>query len=281
MGRFGIVGALIVALFATTADAQTGRGPSRTRTQVKKSVTGQAPTRAIVIDHERIAGAAQVSPATREKLARTSFYFAHASVGGNMLKGLKALNKENPQQYPLVARDAGNGPGGSFEGGVVYQDNRGNPGWRGKIDHFRQRVDGGWNGAGLVVLDKFCYVDPDADPGVYLQTMSDLERRHPDTVVVYATIPLKSGEDRNNTRRQAFNEQVRRFVRERGGVLFDIADIEAHDPAGRAIVFGSNATPTLYDAYTHDGGHLNAQGARRVALGFYALAAELAKRDAR
>jgi hypothetical protein len=281
MGRFGIVGVLIVAVVATTADAQSGRGSSRSRAQAKKGTVGPASTRAIVIDHASIAGAAQVTPATREKLSRTAFYFAHASVGGNMLSGLDALNKENPQRYPLVARSAGKGPEGRFEGGVVYQDDRGNPGWRGKVDHFRKRVDEAWNGPGLVVLDKFCYIDPDADAGVYLQSMSDLERRHPDTVVVYATVPLVGGEDRNNVKRQAFNEQVRRFVRERGGVLFDIADIEAHDPAGRPRVFGADATPALYDAYTNDGGHLNAEGARRVALGFYALAAELAQRDAR
>lgn len=283
MGRFGIVGALIVGLFATVAEGQSGRGAGKGRTQAKKAakIEAQAPHRAIVIDHASVSAAAQVSPATLEKLGRTAFYFAHASVGGNMLGGLAALNKENPQRYPLVARDAGKDPAGPFKGGVVYQDDRGNPGWRGKVDHFRKRVDEGWHGPGLVVLDKFCYIDPDADPDVYLQSMAELESRHPDTVVVYATIPLVGGEDRNNLKRQAFNEQVRRFVRDRGGVLFDIADIEAHDPAGQPRVFGNEATPALCEDYTNDGGHLNDQGARRVALGFYALAAGLAKRDAR
>lgn len=281
MGRFGIVGVLIVAVFATTAEAQSGRRSSRTRVQTKKGTNVRDQTRAIVIDHASIEGAARVSPATLAKIDRTAFYFAHASVGGNMLKGLAALRKEDPQRYPLVARDAGKGPDGRFEGGVVYQDDRGNPGWRGKVDHFHRSVDEGWHGPGLVVLDKFCYIDPDAAPDVYLQSMADLERKHPDTVVVYATIPLVSGEDANNVKRQAFNEQVRRFVRDRGGVLFDIADIEAHDPAGHPRVFGNDATPALCDAYTNDGGHLNDQGARRVALGFYALAAGLAERDAR
>ncbi len=279
MRRAPVVSVLVVTLFTTSSmvEAQTGRGTARTRT----SAAAKAPSRAIVIDHRQIEKAAPLSPAARAKLGQTSIYFAHASVGGNMLKGLNALHKEDPERYPLTARGAGKGLRGSPEGGVVYEDNRGNPGWRGKVDHFRRNVDESWHGPGIVALDKFCYVDPDADAGVYLETMGDLMRRHPDTVIVLATIPLRAGEDRNNIRRQTFNEQVRRFAQERGGVVFDIADIQAHDPNGRPVVFGSAATPTLFEGYTHDGGHLNAEGSRRVALGFYSLIAALAERDAR
>lgn len=274
MRRSPIAAVLIVAVFATAAEAQSGRRSSRTRAKS----AAKAEARAIVIDHTRVDEGARIAPATREKIGRTAFYFAHASVGGNILKGLAALHKEDPQRFPLTARDARGGPS---EGGVVYQDNRGNPGWRGKVEHFRRSVDERWHGPGLIALDKFCYVDPDADVDVYLESMADLSRRHPETVFVLATIPLRSGADRNNVRRQVFNEQVRRFARERGGVLLDIADIEAHDPTGRPLVSGDGAVPTLFDGYTNDGGHLNPEGARRVALGFYALAAALAERDTR
>lgn len=280
MGRAQLALLLVVAVFATSVEAQTGRRPARqTQTKAKAKAKTKTDVRAIVIDHTRIKEAARTSPATLEKIGETSFYFAHASVGGNMLKGLKALNKEDPKRFPLKATEAGKHRDGPFEGGVVYEDNRGNPGWRGKVDHFQKNVDDRWHGKGLVALDKFCYVDPDADADVYLETMAALMKRHPDTVIVLATIPLRAGEDRNNVRRQTFNEQVRQFTRERNGVLFDIADIESHDPNGRPLNFGDAETPTLYDDYTNDGGHLNAQGARQVALGFYALIAALAERD--
>jgi hypothetical protein len=57
-------------------------------------------------------------------------------------------------------------------------------------------------------------------------------------------------------------------------VLLDIADIEAHDPTGRPRTYG-DGLQKLCPSYTSDGGHLNKEGSKRVALGFYALVAAL------
>src|SRR6516164_8006795 len=102
--------------------------------------------------------------------------------------------------------------------------------------------------------------------------MAELERQHPETTFVYATMPLTTSEDQANLQRNVFNENVRSWVRQNGKVLLDIADIEAHDPSGRLQTFADGAQK-LCSSYTSDGGHLNAEGSKRVALGFYALIA--------
>jgi len=43
--------------------------------------------------------------------------------------------------------------------------------------------------------------------------------------------------DADNFLRNAFNDRVREWTRQNGRVLFDIADIEAHDSAGKVCTF--------------------------------------------
>ena len=62
----------------------------------------------------------------------------------------------------------------------------------------------------------------------YLEMMAQLEAEYPKVRFVYMTGHTEEGSDalvRNN-------ERIRQWVRERGGVLYDFADIESCDPAG-------------------------------------------------
>jgi hypothetical protein len=93
-------------------------------------------------------------------------------------------------------------------------------------------------------------------------------------------MPLTTAEDAENRLRNGFNDQVRAWTRENGRVLFDIADIEAHDSKGRTCTFTrrNKTCQKLSAEYTGDGGHLNEAGRQLVAKGFYALAATLDQR---
>ena len=88
-----------------------------------------------------------------------------------------------------------------------------------------------------------------------------------------------TGSDSANIRRNAYNELVRAACASGGAILYDIADIEAHDPAGNEHTFssGGRVYQRLYDGYTGDGGHLNNLGAMQVARGWYAVAALLTR----
>jgi hypothetical protein len=165
----------------------------------------------VVIDQARVDELLRSSRALGEASRHVTILFGHASVGGNILGGLTALHDEDRERFPLKVRDGGTlpDPSGS-EQGIVYGYSRGNPGWRGKIDAFRKSVQLGWHDRRLIAIDKFCYIDQDADATEYIWSMVDLERQHPETTFVYATMPLTTGEDQANLQRIVFNEKVRR-----------------------------------------------------------------------
>ncbi len=131
----------------------------------------------------------------------------------------------------------------------------------------------------------------------------DMERRlarRPDRVFVYWTTSLARGIGSEEATR--FNEQMRQFARANGKVLFDFADIEAHDdrgvpcydnrdgvayctPAGQCENYPDDGVnwPAICQDYTTetDGGHLGSvsAGKIRVAKGLWVLMARLAGWD--
>ena len=126
-------------------------------------------------------------------------------------------------------------------------------------------------------MDKFCYIDDNANAGEYLSFMATLEQKlaGTGTRLIYATMPLTTDDDGANVSRSVFNTAVRTFVAGSGNrLLFDIADIEAWDTTGvqHTFVSGGSTYQQLYSGFTSDGGHLNGLGSERVALGFYAVA---------
>jgi hypothetical protein len=164
--------------------------------------------------------------------------------------------------------------------GTVYECGRGNPGWQDKLTIFDNSVRiSGWRLTAVdAVMDKLCYIDPDADVASYLATMDALALAYPTTAVVLATMPLTVDEDADNVARNLYNQAVRAHAAANGALLYDIADIEAHDPAGveQTFVSGGQTYQKLYSGYTTDGGHLStALGRQWVASGWYAAAATL------
>jgi len=93
----------------------------------------------------------------------------------------------------------------------------------------------------------------ESDIDLYLSLMSDLEQRYPNVIFVYATGRLDgSGSDGNTHLR---NEQIRNYVRQHGGVLFDFADIERYDPDLNDYLNlggGYNTNGCLYNGGSND-----------------------------
>ena len=246
----------------------------------------------LIIGHTNVEAVSTYPQALMEQIAQFKFYFAHASVGENMANGLADLHRANPEYYRLKPEAAEANPPSTTVAGIVYDYSRGNPGWKAKVDTFTTFVSNGWHHPKVdVVLNKFCYIDQDADVDVYIRSMSNLEAAHPDTVFVYMTIPLKvSGgslrelfwdtEKSENYLRNVFNDHLRGWALANNKVVFDIADIEAHDTNGvaRTFKYKDRLCQELCTSYTADGRHLDDEsgvGRRHVAKGFYALAAAL------
>lgn len=233
---------------------------------------------AIVIGHTQCGAAQTFPPAIAEKLRQVKWFFAHASVGSNMLDGLADLHASDKERFPLEFITTDRDPPVATRSGVIYEHNRGNPGWKAKFDRFEDAIRRGWRSPAIhIAMNKLCYIDQGASFKYYLHSMTNLEAEFPDTVLVYATIPLTTATDGDNFLRNAFNDRLREWARQNGRVLFDIADIEAHELDGKVSTFSyrNKTCQRLCDKYTTDGGHLNESGRQVVARGFYALSAAL------
>ena len=243
-----------------------------------------APTQAagILVGYTNCLALTNLSQRALDQVARLNWYFAHASVGGNMISGLSDLHAISARLYPIRSASEDATPPATTQLGLVYEHDRGNPGWQAKVDLFRTCVSNGWRFPKVhLALSKFCFIDQDANLNYYLGAMTNLEAAFPETVFVYATIPLMTSTDSDNNLRNVFNDGLRGWVRAHGRVLYDIADIESHDATGRLCAYTNNSHvyQRLVDDYSSDGGHLNTTGQQLVAKGFYALAAALMTAD--
>ena len=262
-----------------------------------------------VIGHASLAAATNPPAGISAKVGQLRWFFTHASVGGNLVTGMNVLHAENGARYPLqiYGYDGDDGDGayhgavgtaGSEGGadyraaaspavasnGFVYECMRGNPDWANKLTCFSNSVvASGWRFPKVnVVMDKFCWIDPAADPEEYCALLAGLEARYPQTLFVYMTMPLTTETaGSENDLRNDFNRYVRAYCRTAGKWLLDLADIQAWTEAGveQTYVAGGQTNQRMAAAFAvgPEWGdyHLNAAGRRRGALGWHALAQAL------
>jgi hypothetical protein len=216
------------------------------------------------------------------EIGQLKWYFAHASVGGNMMDGVADLHGMNTNFYQFHGVSEDDNPPATTGTGVIYEYARGNPGWQAKVDSFQTCVSNGWRFPKInLALNKFCWIDQTADLVYYLRSMTNLEAAFPQTAFVYATMPLDTSEGSDNYLRNVYNDGLRGWCRTNNRILFDIADVEAHDTSGTLCTFTYNGRTCqkLFAGYTDDGGHLNLLGRPLVARGYYAVAAALLAAD--
>jgi hypothetical protein len=225
-----------------------------------------------------------------DKLAASRVLFAHQSVGRDIIDGLRDLAKQNGVNLNIAAID-GDKPA---DGRGLFDFHVGKNGDTGsKIKHFEDTLAARMaNGFEVAVL-KLCYedvqkaVNPDPQKLIdtYAESVKRIRAAHPKTIIVHATSPLRSDppgwktavkrvigrdtwEDADNALRKTYNDAFRkRFA---GAPLFDVAAVESTKPDGSPSRFGKGdfTVPTLAQALTRDGGHLNELGKRVVAAAF-------------
>jgi hypothetical protein len=185
-------------------------------------------------------------------------HLRRASVGGNISDGLDALQSLN-EKY-------------NRSNWIFYP--RGNPGWEAKISDFVSFTMANESSYDVFGM-KFCFIDPDADFHTYRDSLLYLENRYPGKMIMWWTIPIETS---GNSNRQSFNDSVRAFTASHGKVLFDIADIESHNTAGEKRIDDLNRE-LLCEEWSSDGGHINSNGAQRVANAFWWIMARIAGWD--
>lgn len=217
-------------------------------------------------------------------LSQKKVFFAHQSVGENVLSGLAALAKEANVSLRVVESVD---PGALATPGIAHAKVGKNEDPSSKLAHFETLIDGPGKDAEVAVL-KLCYVDfnPGTDPkalfDAYLAKVEAVKKKRPELTLVHATAPLTTlqggfkgfvkkligrplGGAPENQAREQYNALLRAHF---GGKepIWDLAAVESGAGAG-ACTFehGGKTWPCLKPELTDDGGHLNAKGQRAAA----------------
>lgn len=205
-------------------------------------------------------------------------FFAHQSVGENILAGVRELAPALPIVHDgSVLRSPG-----------ILEQRVGQNGFAlSKLEDFARRVDALSSQIDIAIL-KFCYddfsgtTDVGAVARAYQQTMNELGVRHPAIQFVHTTVPLTTTQsgpvavlkrlagrpvwgEQENRSRDTFNAWLRRtYPKEH---VFDLAEVESRTPAGARVTFRLDGAdyPALYAPYSSDGQHLSAEGQRVAA----------------
>ena len=231
----------------------------------------------------------QINAADIKKLASKKIYFGHQSVGYNIIDAIKT---QTPSDSGLIITETCN-PQDFKKPLFAHSQNGENFKPESKIASFAQKMDSGLGDKVDIAFFKFCYVDVTAGTDVvklfteYKNTMNLLIKKYPKTKFLHVTVPVtseksnglknqikyfikkltgnKTGEIYDNINRMKFNDLLRK---EYGEKVFNLASIESSDNSGNEIVSekGGIKHQILLPQYTNDGGHLNYEGGRIVAL---------------
>ena len=239
-------------------------------------------------------------PAFQEQISevgKARIFFGHQSVGGNVLDGLNSLMDSSQPQVNVVkaGKDAALPPGPCFV--HSYLGENANP--AAKIRDFAEFVNQPQSQDWNAVLLKFCFLDITRNTDVpslfklYQDTVASLKQQHPGVIFIHATAPLtradglkafvkkllgKRTAEEDNIRRLEYNSLLMSaFGNE---PVFDISRIESTRPDGSRESFARSGKKyyQLAPEYTTDGGHLNAEGSRVLAVDLIHVIAEALKR---
>lgn len=222
-----------------------------------------------------------------EKLAQKKIYFAHQSVGFNIIDGINEIIQETHQiKLKIIeTRKIDNLFNGTFAHSKIGENNKPIT----KIDDFVGVLDNALNGLPDIAFLKLCYVDMSPQIDVkktfmyYKDAIRKLRIGHPDLIIIHFTIPLTTQaitwktklkkllgkepwEFTNNIKRNQFNNLL---LMEYGyeGLIFDIAGYEATQQNGSksTFTFKGKQYLSMNPAYSSDGGHLNELGRKIIA----------------
>ena len=243
-----------------------------------------------------------------QSLRARRIYFAHQSVGGNMMRGLAEIQRARPAialSTRRIAASSENAKGdarGAFdEPGLVHGPAGPNGDPRAKFEAFERFIVGPGGEAIEIAFVKLCYADIDGSTNAqslfdrYVAMVERIKRARPTLRVLHATVPLKAadqgakgavkrlvgnGTGPANAVRGRYNDLLR--ARFPASQIIDIAAVESRalDGSAATSTVAGVAWPALCAEYTSDGGHLNELGQVVVARALLLKLAENAELSA-
>ncbi|WP_129777702.1 SGNH/GDSL hydrolase family protein [Peristeroidobacter soli] len=219
-------------------------------------------------------------------------FFAHQSVGANILTGIADLVRQQRAAVDVLDLTQARGVRSAQPLLIIHQQIGANREPLGKIAAFRQVLNATDRPDFDVALLKFCYVDiaTQADAETlwqhYQTAIEQLSADQPGVQLVHCTVPLRSLPEGpyawlrralghrhpsliGNRARDWFNRQLRASFGA-GHKLFDLAAVQSRRADGRSCEVNDEGTrvPSLAREWTYDGGHLNERGRTIAAAAF-------------
>lgn len=230
-------------------------------------------------------GASRAGRSDIDAFAGRRIFFAHMSVGNNILSGVDQVHAAHDVAPPTVIEiEPGDAPALPADGVLVHALIGENRHPIGKLANFDTTLRGGLAEQVDAAALKFCYIDirwntdVDALFARYQDTLAQLEADYPEVQFIHMTVPLTTGpygiRDHlkvlagrdDNAARERYNALMRdAYGPDR---LFDLATFEATEPDGTV------GERELFAGYSSDGAHLNAAGSARIAAEFIGFLAD-------
>ncbi len=277
----------------------------------------------IIVDHNSVALFDQIPDEYLTRARNLRMLFLNRSVGDNINKGLDCLAYPSVGAAPnfckrpdlvtseLVANAKYNRNNWHYQ--FLEMPNRACGTWAEKIDCYMEIVRPIINNYDVISYqNSYLEVAQGStianSPGGYFYDnpnqldIYDLERfqnQYPDKTFIYWTSSLSRSI--GSVEAESFNNQMRHYARTNNKILFDVADIESHDPEGNpcydnrdGVAYCSPSNPNNCENYPDDGlnipaicphytteingGHLGSYstGMNRIAKAFWVLMAQIA-----
>lgn len=249
----------------------------------------------VIINHENW-NPSNVDQTLFDAVRTKKILFGHASIGGQIVEGLRTLSSQNPSKFAMIFKEdpsALESPTLAFP----YIGPNGNP--FDKITRFENKIESTdangdiWGNVLDFAYFKFCYVDIGTNSDIkkifngYINSIKNLKTKYQTCQFIYFTVPLEGKLNYEydmiqNKNRHQLNEMIRNYVKQNGGYLYDLADLEAYDDSGiyQTFEYEGKTYPKAWfepnnfinDGWTSDdGAHLNSKGKEHLALAMWKL----------
>jgi len=238
----------------------------------------------------------QVPAVLWNRLAGEKIFFAHQSVGFNIIDGLKGVMEKNPAicLHFVEGNDVA-----LFDQPVFAHSRIGkNTIPETKIDQFKELLQQGIGEMADIAILKLCYVDVTGRTDVdalfdrYQEMVKEIKKQFPSLTLIHCTVPLKTvrttwkthlknllGRDAweyaDNIKRNEYNSLMLQYYEGKEPV-FDIARYESLCSEDTMTSFTAKGQEYLAmnPACSSDGGHLSSAGKKVVAEKFLLFLAE-------
>ncbi len=259
----------------------------------------------VMANNSESIGLQKISSKQWDTLKRKRIFFAHHSVGYNIIDGVEVIISKNPEiDLNIVKIDLLENMPPQGKGVFAHGAAGANFDPRSKITDFSKWVENGIGADADVAFMKFCFVDIGTRSDIqalfalYNENMAMLKERYPETLFIHMTVPLVSektgfskvkhqlkglvkgllgkNEYYENSKKYAFNQMLRQKYQGKEPI-FDLAEVESTFPDGSRLISSDPNLPieSMVPAYTYDGGHLTGLGEKIVAEKFLVFLAML------